>query len=133
MGRSRISFRVCPNPHSCFPGPGSGNTKHPVCVCVCGVPSMIICMEQHQPHRHRAGSPLPKAEELQGNHSCSSPSKPTQDRWKSRASFLPLLNEHAGSMEHTQGHTRLDEEVGGGCQLEVSKKPEARFLFITRK
>lgn len=36
-------------------------------------------------------------------------------------------------MEHTQGHTRLDEEVGGGCQLEVSKKPEARFLFITRK
>lgn len=36
-------------------------------------------------------------------------------------------------MEHPQGDTTLDEEVGRGCQLEVSKKPEERFLFITKK
>lgn len=48
-------------------------------VFVCGIPS--ICTEQHQPPRHLGGSPRPKAEELQGNHFCSSPSKPTWDKY----------------------------------------------------
>ena len=54
------------------------------------------------------------------------PNQPGIDT-KTESRFLSLLNQHSGSVEHAQGDGRLDEEVGVGCQLEVSKKPEARL------
>lgn len=135
VGRSHISFEVCPNLQSSFWGPGCGSraslVRVCVCVCVCGAPLMTICVEQHQPHRHLGGSP--KLRNFQGIIPAALlPNQPGTDM-ETESSSLSLLNKHSGSMELTQGDTTLDEEVGRGCQLEVSKKPEERFLFITKK
>lgn len=97
-----------------------------VCLCV-----MTICMEQHQPHRHLGWELTPQSwGTFRESFLQLSFQTNLGQMWKLRAGSLSLLNKHSGTME---GHTRLDEEVGGAFQLEVSNKPDVRFLFITKK
>lgn len=105
-----------------------------VCVYVCGAPSMTICMEQHQPHIHLGGSPLPKAEELPAEAELSAAflsNQPGTD--VETESRFPVPPQQAFRQHGAHTGTHQAEEVDGGFQLKVSKKPEPRFLFITKK